>query len=45
MQALILSGSDTTAKTLTWAISLLLNNQDALKRAQEKLDIHVSMDR
>lgn len=27
--------------TLTWAISLLLNNQEALKRVQEELDIHV----
>ena len=45
MQALILGGSDTTAGTLTWEISLLLNNQDALKRAQEELGIHVGMDR
>jgi cytochrome P450 len=45
MQAFILGGSDTSAGTLTWAILLLLNNRDVLKRAQEELDIHVSMDR
>ena len=45
MQALILGGSDTTAGTLTWAISLLLNNTEALKKAQEELDLHVGADR
>ncbi|PON99152.1 Cytochrome P450, E-class, group I [Trema orientale] len=43
--ALILGGSDTTAGTLTWAISLLLNNPQALKKAQEELDLHVGRDR
>ncbi|KAJ1387943.1 Cytochrome P450 [Sesbania bispinosa] len=43
--ALILGGSDTTAGTLTWAISLLLNNRQALKKAQEELDMNVGMDR
>ncbi|GFY86917.1 cytochrome P450, family 82, subfamily C, polypeptide 4 [Actinidia rufa] len=43
--ALILGGSDTTAGTLTWAISLLLNNTEALKKAQEELDLHVGADR
>ncbi|GFY86117.1 cytochrome P450, family 82, subfamily C, polypeptide 4 [Actinidia rufa] len=38
-------GSDTTAGTLTWAISLLLNNTEALKKAQEELDLHVGADR
>lgn len=45
MQALILGGSDTTAGTLTWAISLLLNNRHVLKKAQEELELHVGMDR
>lgn len=45
MQALILGGSDTTAGTLTWAISLLLNNCHALKRAQEELDLCVGKER
>lgn len=38
---LISGGTDTMTVTLTWAISLLLNNQEALKRVQEELDIHV----
>ncbi|XVE55974.1 hypothetical protein DITRI_Ditri03aG0200400 [Diplodiscus trichospermus] len=42
---LILAGSDTTMVTLTWALSLLLNNRDALKKAQEELDIHVGRDK
>ncbi|XP_015934305.1 xanthotoxin 5-hydroxylase CYP82C4 [Arachis duranensis] len=43
--ALILGGSDTTAGTLTWSISLLLNNPDALRKAQEELDLHVGKER
>ncbi|KAG5230993.1 cytochrome P450 [Salix suchowensis] len=43
--ALILAASDTTAITLTWALSLLLNNRDVLKKAQDELDIHVSRER
>ncbi|XVF85205.1 hypothetical protein PTKIN_Ptkin17bG0099300 [Pterospermum kingtungense] len=38
---LILTASDTTMVTLIWALSLLLNNRIALKKAQEELDIHV----
>ncbi|KAK3039351.1 hypothetical protein RJ639_027600, partial [Escallonia herrerae] len=45
MQLLIRGGSDTTAGTLTWAISLLLNDPDMLKRAQDELDLHVGVDR
>ncbi|KAK7352373.1 hypothetical protein VNO80_17793 [Phaseolus coccineus] len=43
--AIILGGSDTSAGTLNWAISLLLNNRQALKKAQEELDLNVGMDR
>ncbi|XP_022861394.1 cytochrome P450 82C4-like [Olea europaea var. sylvestris] len=43
--ALILGGSDTSAGTLTWAISLLLNNKDLLKKAQEEIDFHVGTER
>ncbi|KAK9109023.1 hypothetical protein Sjap_017083 [Stephania japonica] len=43
--ALILGGSDTTAGTLTWAISLLLNNPHVLKKAQDELDLHVGKER
>ncbi|KAG7622551.1 Cytochrome P450 superfamily [Arabidopsis suecica] len=43
--ALILGGSETSPSTLTWAISLLLNNKDMLKKAQDEIDIHVGRDR
>lgn len=35
------AGTDTTIVTLTWTLSLLLNNYDALKKAQDELDTHV----
>ncbi|KAL4558551.1 hypothetical protein LXL04_036752 [Taraxacum kok-saghyz] len=38
---LILTGSESTSETLTWALSLLLNNPDLLKHAQNELDINV----
>ncbi|XP_065875360.1 cytochrome P450 CYP82D47-like isoform X2 [Euphorbia lathyris] len=42
---LILAASDTTMVTLTWALSLLLNNEQEMKKAKEELDIHVGKDR
>ncbi|KAJ9135580.1 hypothetical protein P3X46_032749 [Hevea brasiliensis] len=39
--SLILGGNDTTVITLTWALSLLLNNRIVLKKAQDELDIQV----
>ncbi|XP_068655246.1 cytochrome P450 CYP82D47-like [Aristolochia californica] len=42
---MILAGTDTTFVTLTWALSLLLNNRHALKKAQEELDSQVGKDR
>ncbi|KAK9280973.1 hypothetical protein L1049_003864 [Liquidambar formosana] len=42
----LLSGAaDTTMVTLTWALTLLLNNRHVLKKAQEELDIHVGRER
>ncbi|KAM7505005.1 hypothetical protein LguiB_003909 [Lonicera macranthoides] len=38
-------GADTTAITMTWALSLLLNHDKVLKRAQEELDTHVGKER
>ncbi|KAI7731528.1 hypothetical protein M8C21_017657, partial [Ambrosia artemisiifolia] len=38
---LILTGSESTAETLTWALSLLLNHPHVLKAAQQELDTHV----
>ncbi|CAL9002025.1 unnamed protein product [Prunus brigantina] len=43
--ALILGGTDTTTVTLTWALSLLLNNREALRKAQHELDKHVGRER
>ncbi|KAK8708028.1 hypothetical protein V6N13_059075 [Hibiscus sabdariffa] len=39
--ALILAAEDTTSITMTWALSLLLNNRDALNKVKEELGIHV----
>ncbi|GKB40695.1 cytochrome P450 CYP82D47-like protein [Tanacetum coccineum] len=43
--SLIVSSADTTTVMLTWALSLLLNNRNVLKKAQEELDTHVGKDR
>ncbi|XP_022766494.1 cytochrome P450 CYP82D47-like [Durio zibethinus] len=43
--ALVLAAEDTTAVTLTWVLSLLLNNPDALNKVRNELDIHVSKNR
>ncbi|KAJ0025698.1 hypothetical protein Pint_08878 [Pistacia integerrima] len=43
--ALILAASDTTAVTLTWALSLLLNNRHVLKKAQNELDVQIGTGR
>ncbi|XP_038905158.1 cytochrome P450 CYP82D47-like [Benincasa hispida] len=39
--AMILGGFDTTATTMTWALSLLLNNQETLKKAKLELEEQV----
>ncbi|XVF15662.1 hypothetical protein REPUB_Repub09cG0173800 [Reevesia pubescens] len=44
-QNLILGAADTNMVPLIWALALLLNNRQALKRAQEELAIHVGKDR
>ena len=41
LQTLIVAGSDTSTITLTWALALVLNNREALKKAQEELDIQI----
>ncbi|KAL6526205.1 hypothetical protein OROMI_029845 [Orobanche minor] len=38
---LVLAGSDTLMVALTWALSLLLNNPPALKKAQEEVDTYI----
>ncbi|KAF8022898.1 hypothetical protein BT93_F0418 [Corymbia citriodora subsp. variegata] len=42
---MIAGGSDTAMVTLTWAISLLLNNRHDLKKAQEELDAKIGKQR
>ncbi|XP_021670511.1 cytochrome P450 CYP82D47 [Hevea brasiliensis] len=42
---LLLAASDTTTVTLTWALSLLVNNPKARKKAQSELDVHVGRER
>ncbi|KAL5547149.1 hypothetical protein UlMin_006836 [Ulmus minor] len=43
--ALLFAGSDTTMITMIWALSLLLNNREALKKAQQELELHVGRER
>lgn len=42
---IILAGSDTTAINLIWVLSLLLNNRDAMRKAQEEIDKNVGKER
>ncbi|BAT77808.1 hypothetical protein LR48_Vigan09g020300 [Vigna angularis] len=42
---LIAAATDTTTVTMTWALSVLLNNRDALKKVQDELDEHVGMEK
>ncbi|KAL8123196.1 strychnine-10-hydroxylase-like [Apium graveolens] len=42
---LLLGGFDTVMVTLTWAVSLLLNNRHALRKVQDELEKHVGKDR
>ncbi|XP_071731467.1 cytochrome P450 CYP82D47-like [Rutidosis leptorrhynchoides] len=44
-QQLLVAGIDTTSVTLTWALSLLLNNPKALEIAQREIDEHVGKER
>ncbi|KAB1220499.1 Cytochrome P450 82C4 [Morella rubra] len=43
--AIVLGATDTTAIQLTWAVALLLNNREALKKAQQELDLQVGRER
>lgn len=41
MQTLILAGTDTTTGTLSWALSLLLNNREVLNKAVHELEAQI----
>ncbi|KAH9607018.1 hypothetical protein KSS87_013793 [Heliosperma pusillum] len=45
MDTLILAASDTSVVTLTWALSLLLNNREVMKTAQAEIDTIVGKER
>ena len=45
IQVLILAGTDTSAATLEWAMTLLLNHPEVLKKAKAELDIRVGKER
>ncbi|KAK9129999.1 hypothetical protein Sjap_010486 [Stephania japonica] len=42
---LVIGGSDTTTLTLSWAVSLLLNNRHVLEKAKEELNKQIGKDR
>ncbi|KAL0361379.1 UNVERIFIED_CONTAM: cytochrome [Sesamum radiatum] len=45
MLVLLIAGTDTSTGTMEWALSLLLNHQQVLKKAQLEIDNHVGHDR
>ncbi|XP_020547583.1 cytochrome P450 81E8-like isoform X2 [Sesamum indicum] len=45
MLVLLIAGTDTSAGTMEWALSLLLNHPHVLKKAQLEIDNHIGHDR
>lgn len=43
MQSLILAGTDTSAVTLEWALSCLLNHPEELRKAREEIDSKIGL--
>ncbi|KAF8410153.1 hypothetical protein HHK36_002675 [Tetracentron sinense] len=44
-EVLLSAGTDTLAVTMEWAMSLLLNHPEVLKKAQAEIDVHVEQGR
>ncbi|KAK7359573.1 hypothetical protein VNO77_01534 [Canavalia gladiata] len=45
IQGMLLAGTDTTAVTIEWAISALLNHPEILKKAKDEINTHIGQDR
>lgn len=45
LQNVLIATTDTVTVSLTWALSLLLNNRHVLNKAKEELDLHVGRER
>ncbi|KAF6174407.1 hypothetical protein GIB67_024429 [Kingdonia uniflora] len=43
--AMFLGGTDTTTVTLSWILSLLMNNPNVLKKARDEIEVHVGKER
>ena len=44
MQAMLVAGSETSATTMEWAFSLLLNHPKKMNKVQEEIDTYVGQD-
>ncbi|XP_044510842.1 cytochrome P450 81Q32-like isoform X2 [Mangifera indica] len=44
MLVILIAGSDTSARTMEWAMSLLLNTPDVLRKAQAEIDNQIGSD-
>ncbi|XP_027329251.1 isoflavone 3'-hydroxylase-like isoform X2 [Abrus precatorius] len=45
IQAMLLAGTDTSAVTIEWVMSELLNHPEVLKKAKDEIDTHVGKER